>query len=155
LLATDQEESGLYGAKAFLTDEVISKQQILLNINLDMIAQPGKKWRLYIAGTRKQPEFIGASDEAISASPICVERGLDYPSWNYNRRFKIDWRKSSDHYVFAKQDIPWLYLGAKDYRYYHTPRDTVDKIPQAFYFGSAITAYQLVFAMDKHFSGFQ
>lgn len=151
-VATDNEEDGLYGAKAFVEQAVVKKSQILLNVNLDMIAQPGKKWRLYVSGTRSQPWLGQPVDEVIAAAPVCVKRGNDGTSWNYNRRFRIDWRRASDHWEFARRDIPWLYLGVKDYRYYHTSRDTADKIPKSFYFGVAHSSFLLIIALDHYFN---
>lgn len=150
-VATDYEEAGLLGAKAFVKDQVIAPHKILININLDMIAQPGKTWRLYISGTRSQPQFKTAVSSVIEDAPICVKMGLDTSSWNHNRTHRIDWRKASDHWAFARNDIAWLYLGVKDYRYYHTPKDTVDKIPANFYFGSANAGFLLVIALEKFF----
>lgn len=151
-VATDNEEDGLYGARAFLEDNLQIKDKILINVNLDMIAQPGKDWRLYVSGTRSQSRFSELVDEVISVAPICVKKGNDGSSWNYNRSFRINWRTASDHWEFIKQDIPWLYLGVKDYRYYHTPRDTVDKIPKSFFFGVAHTSFLLIRVLDNAFA---
>lgn len=150
-IATDFEEAGLYGAKAFVKDGVLAKEAILINLNLDMIAQPGRKWRLYVTGTRSQPHFKSVVDEVISSAPICIKKGHDSPSWNYNRSHRVDWRRASDHWAFAKQDIAWLYLGVEDYRYYHKPSDTSDKILPSFYFGSVISSYRLLVALDHYY----
>ena len=150
-VATDFEEAGLHGAKAFVRDNILKKENVLLNLNLDMIAQPGRDWRLYVSGTRSQPYFKSVVDEVISSAPICIKKGHDNPSWNYNRSHRINWRRASDHWAFAKQGIAWLYLGVNDYRYYHKPNDTADKIPSSFYFGSVTSSYRLLIALDHYF----
>lgn len=151
-LATDYEEAGLKGAAAFLEDNLIAQSDIKLNINLDMIAQPGKEWTLYVSGTHKQPQFKPVIEEVIASASICLEMGLDKPSRSYDRKLRIDWRKASDHWEFARRDIPWLYLGVKDYKYYHTPRDTIEKLSQPFYTGVVNTALNTVIAMDDFLS---
>ncbi|BDX05114.1 M28 family peptidase [Planctobacterium marinum] len=151
-LATDYEEAGLKGAAAFLEDNLIAPENIKLNINLDMIAQPGRYWTLYASGTHQQPQFKPVIEQVITSSPVCFEMGLDKPSRSYDRKTRIDWRKASDHWEFARRDIPWLYLGVKDYKYYHTPRDTIDKLSRPFYIGVVDTALNTVIAMDHFLS---
>jgi hypothetical protein len=151
-VATDYEEAGLFGSKAFVKDHVLPKDKILLNVNIDMIAQPGREWRLYVSGTRSQPHLKSPVERIIAKAPICVKTGLDSPSWDYDRRHRVDWRRASDHWAFVRQDIPWLYIGVKDYRYYHTPRDTTEKIPPEFYFGVVTAINQLITTLDGYFS---
>lgn len=151
-LATDYEEAGLKGAAAFVEDAVIPLESIKLNMNLDMIAQPGRDWTLYIAGTLKQPDFKPIVEQVIQHAPICFEMGLDKPSRSYDRKTRVDWRKASDHWEFAQKGVPWLYIGVKDFKYYHTPRDTVDKLSQPFYSGAVDTALATLVAMDEYLS---
>ena len=151
-LATDYEEAGLLGAEAFLSDQVIPTEKIRLNINLDMIAQPGRDWTIYVAGTRWQPTFKHVIQQVQGQSTVCLQIGMDKTTWSYDRKFRINWRKASDHWAFAKRNIPWLYLGVKDYKYYHTPRDRVEKLSKPFYTGVVDTALSTVIAMDQFLS---
>ena len=151
-LATDYEEAGLKGAAAFLEENLIAQSDIKLNINLDMIAQPGREWTLYVSGTHKQPQFKPVIEQVIASSSICFEMGQDKPSRSYDRKVRIDWRKASDHWEFARRDIPWLYLGVKDYKYYHSPRDFIEKLSQPFYTGVVDTVLSTVIAMDQFLS---
>jgi hypothetical protein len=44
-----------------------------------------------------------------------------------------DWTYQSDHYVFHRQKIPFLYLGVEDHPDYHQPTDTFGKIDLGHY----------------------
>ena len=132
-VATDAEESGLYGAKAFLREPPVALQQIQLNINLDMIAYGGRKKRLYLAGGKAFPKLKPVIDQAIEQANLCLKAGHDNKSFNFNRQYRIDWLRASDHYPFYKQGIPYLFFSGPDHRYYHTQRDTADKIDSNFY----------------------
>lgn len=46
-IATDAEETGLYGSKAFLSSALVNTNDIALNINLDMLAVAPKRGFLY------------------------------------------------------------------------------------------------------------
>lgn len=151
-LATDYEEDGLYGAKAFVEEGIIAHDNIRLNINLDMIGQPGRDWMLYTVGTRWQPDLKPVINDVIDTAPVCMQMGLDKPTRSYDRRHRIDWRKASDHWAFAQESIPWLFFGVKDYKYYHSPRDTADRLSQPFYTGVVDTILMAVQALDQHYA---
>ena len=51
-VSPDGEEDGLYGAKYFVENPPVSRSEISLNINMDMLGHGARKKRLYIAGTR-------------------------------------------------------------------------------------------------------
>jgi hypothetical protein len=56
-LATDAEEQGLYGAKAFVKNSPVALTKIRLNINLDMIANGGRKKNLVHRWRKKEALF--------------------------------------------------------------------------------------------------
>lgn len=125
LLALDAEELGLQGAKYFVENK--GKQNILLNINMDMISRNDNN-EIYISGTRFTPSlrdyFNAIPEEAL---PIKVNLGHD------GLDGKSDWTTQSDHFHFYRNNIPFLYFGVEDHDDYHKPSDTFDKIPQDFY----------------------
>lgn len=149
-LATDYEEAGLYGAATFVEQRLLKHSDILLNINLDMLGQPGRDWTLYVAGTRWFPHFKPVVEQVTTKAPVCAETGMDRVSRSYDRSYRIDWRKASDHWEFAQKDIPWLFLGVKDFKYYHTTQDTPDNLSRPFYIGVVDTALMMVEAMDHY-----
>ena len=44
-----------------------------------------------------------------------------------------DWTSSSDHGVFHKAGIPFLYFGVEDHADYHKPSDAFEKIEPKFF----------------------
>ena len=150
-LATDYEEAGLYGAKAFFIDEVLPTQQIVMNLNLDMVGGARRRQTLYVAGTKRNKALLPVVEQVASLTSVCIKTGLDSIQFSRNYTDRIDWRKSSDHWVFLRRDIPWLFLTVRPDINYHTPRDTADRIPKQFFFGAASASFALAIALDNHF----
>jgi len=148
-VATDAEETGLHGAKYFLSHPPIKHQYIRFNVNLDMIAHGGRTKRLYIAGGRKFPELKGVISKSIKQANVCLLAGHDGFGYNYNRQYRINWQRSSDHYVFLKQNIPYLFFSGADHKYYHTAKDTVDRIDPVFYTAVVESILNSVRLLDK------
>jgi hypothetical protein len=44
-----------------------------------------------------------------------------------------NWTYQSDHGVFAKAGIPWVYFGVEDHPEYHKPTDDFATVPQDFF----------------------
>ena len=150
-LATDAEESGLKGAKAFIEQlplsfriknsfksVQISKSQLALNLNLDMIATPGKRKTLFVSGTREVPIFKSLIKEVgvESRRPgFRLKAGHDTRERYATNGEKgpRNWFKASDHGVFKRNDIRFLYFGVDPHPNYHSIRDTFENIDRAFY----------------------
>lgn len=148
LLATDYEESGLYGAKAFIENPPVPLSSILLNINLDMIGNPGKKHVLYLRGTRRNPQLRDIAHKVLTQSGQCVELGHDGKTKSRDRRYTIDWYSASDHYAFAKQGVPYIFLGVDDHKHYHQPTDNIDNLNRIFLLSSIETSIFLARLAD-------
>ncbi|WP_438862896.1 M20/M25/M40 family metallo-hydrolase [Neptunicella sp.] len=131
-LATDGEEKGFYGATAFIKSPPVALGNIKLNVNMDMIAYPGSKQALYLAGAKAYPQLDSIVELSLAQAGVCLKRGHEGVSRGYNGQ-RINWRKSSDHRVFDQQGIPFLYFGVNDHRYYHTEHDDIDNINPLFY----------------------
>ncbi len=146
-VATDAEELGLHGAKAFIKNPPIALERIKLNINLDMLAQSGKRKKLYIAGTRNNPQLKAIADATAYRSDICLKTGHDGRSRNKDSFLNvINWKKASDHALFYKSAINYLYFGVDIHRHYHQPSDTIETINPAFY-TSAVEAITTAFLL--------
>ena len=150
LVATDQEEKGLYGARAFLQKPPVLLEHIKLNVNLDMIAQDRNKRRLYIAGARRNPNLKPVVESGIKHSTLCLKTGHDGVGFNYDRSARINWRKASDHYPFLKAGIPYLFFSVSDHKYYHTHKDQVEQVDQGFYMEATQTILTILRHADKH-----
>ena len=162
-VATDAEEHGLHGARYFLenwnsvygkpslnTDLIDPPIEIKMNINLDMIG--GTKGNLYFTGARKNQAFLAIFDtvtQQIGRKHIRLKRG--HGSARLSRDAlsgNIDWRNASDHAVFRKQGIPYLYLGGDLHDFYHTSDDTIDNIDQNAFMASVKAALMTVILLD-------
>lgn len=133
-VATDAEEKGLHGAKAFMNKPPVKIEKIVLNLNLDMVARGGKRQRIYLAGTKKNPQFKSITQSVISNAGVCVRRGHDGQSRvRGSLRSGTNWANASDHSIFAKKKIPYLYFGVDLHQDYHQPADTFQKIDPLFF----------------------
>mgnify|MGYP001826316785 CR=1 FL=1 len=137
LAAFDAEELGLRGAAHFLEANTIAKENIALNINLDMVGRNDNN-ELYVVGTnlykQLQPSIEGL--ELPKNFKLSVGHdGLDG---------KQSWVFSSDHGPFHRLEIPFLYFGVEDHKDYHKPTDDFESIQPEFY-SKAVIAIISVF----------
>ena len=61
-----------------------------------------------------------------------------------------DWTFSSDHRVFHRQKIPFIYFGVPDHKDYHRDSDTFGSINQEFYIEAVKIIIQAVENLDEH-----
>ena len=149
-LATDAEEQGLYGAKAFLKKLPISKNAIKLNINLDMLGEGGRKNRLYATFTRADEQLAEIVTSVADIAGLCFINGHRKSQRFIRPERKINWRKSSDHAAFARMNIPYLFIGGGVHKRYHTPKDNFENMDKTFYVSAAETAWLLIQAADAY-----
>ena len=137
--AVDAEEIGSLGADYWLKNYP-NKKDIVLNVNMDMIAHNDSN-ELYACGTYHYPQLKAPLQNL--ASPINLLFGHDNPE----DKTKDDWTLSSDHRIFHKEKIPFIYFGVEDHKDYHKPTDTFKNINQQFY----IEAVKLIIeAIEKY-----
>lgn len=127
-LATDAEEMGLDGAKAFLAAPPVPRAQLLLNINLDMISRGEMNQRLYLAGKKQLPQLNTFA--AAAKTPLKLTLAHDGRQSRLGRHSTaaVDWANASDHAVFRKAGMPYLYFGVDVHPQYHTPQDDWQRI---------------------------
>ncbi|MFK8060450.1 MAG: M20/M25/M40 family metallo-hydrolase [Polaribacter sp.] len=123
--AVDAEEIGSLGADYWLKNYP-NKKDIILNINMDMIAHNDNN-ELYASGLYHYPQLKEPLENI--KSPITLLFGHDNP----NDKKLDDWTFSSDHRVFHKEKIPFIYFGVEDHKDYHKPTDTFANINKEFY----------------------
>lgn len=148
-VATDAEEKGLYGAKGFLADPPVPLAAIILNLNLDMLAQGGRQGKLYVTPARGQIMWQTTLDNVIERVGSCLIKGHRSSLRNRIEHKNINWHNSSDHAVFASKNIPYLFLGVSDHPLYHTENDITGKINQGFFKYASQTALTLLLAFDQ------
>ena len=122
----DAEEAGMHGSKYLVKNFPLGKENIVLNINMDMISRNDKN-ELYACGLFHYPQLRAPLTHVKST--IKLLSGHDNP----NDKTKDDWTRSSDHISFHKAQIPFIYFGVEDHKDYHKDTDTFENINQDFY----------------------
>ena len=143
-IAFDAEEMGLQGAYSFLKAPIPSRENIKLNVNLDMVSHNDKS-ELYAAGTYKTPVLRDILQHADKNTGITLRFGHDEPGSG-----KDDWTMQSDHGPFAKENIPFVYFGVEDHDDYHKPSDDFANINQDFFHSASISILKSVISLDKN-----
>ena len=140
--AFDAEESGIRGARAFVTKPPVAAGALVLNVNIDMIGRdPDDK--LFVVGTHQQP-FLRPYIDTIAASvPVKLIAGHDNP----NEPGVEDWTRSSDHVAFCQAKIPCLYFGVEDFGNHHKSSDDYETMTHDFY----VRAVETIIAAIKVF----
>lgn len=142
--AVDGEEIGSIGAEIFLKNYT-NKENIALNINMDMIAHSDYYPELYICGTYHHPN-LKKTLEKVKSDEVTILFGHDDPE----KIEQSDWTLSSDHRVFYKEKIPFLYFGVEDHKDYHRPTDKFATINQNFYKESVKVIIRSIEALDAY-----
>ncbi len=142
-VAFDAEEKGLQGARHFVANLPVAKDNILLNVNMDMISR-NDKGELYAAGTFHYPQFKPALERAQKKAKVKLLLGHDDPKLG-----RDDWTNQSDHAAFHAAKIPFIYFGVEDHPDYHRPTDDFEKINQDFYVKAVETVIEAVRMIDK------
>ena len=138
-VAFDAEESGLQGAKRFVSwlrnKDLL--EQVVLNINLDMVARSDND-ELFVCGIRYHPDLKYLVDGAQQKVNVKLLM------WHDDADQGGDWTRSSDHFPFHEVKIPFLYLGVEDHADYHQPSDKAGKISMARYVENCNAAASLL-----------
>ena len=141
--AVDAQEAGSLGAQD-LINTYPNKEDIALNINMDMISHSDFDPELFVCGTYHYVNLKTPIEE-IETEYISVLFGHDDP---YNKE-QYDWTFISDHKVFHREKIPFLYFGVEDHKDYHQPSDTFDTINQEFYIESVKVIIRTIEKLDE------
>lgn len=147
-VAFDAEELGLQGAKCFVDEPPVPIENIVLNINMDMIGRNAKN-ELYICGTHHYPQLKKIIEPSSTQSSIQVLFGHDNP-----KSKQQDWTYSSDHGIFHKEEIPFLYFGVEDHNDYHKSTDDFENIQPAFYTQATHLVLSCLIQTDKELSSY-
>ncbi|QBG34606.1 M28 family peptidase [Litorilituus sediminis] len=152
LLFTDGEEVSLLGAKYFVKQQEQLLKDIKLNINIDMIAGSKKTKKLrYISSPMAQ--LVNEQQQQCLAklrkkSSVKIVKGFRSHRTNNSLDKRTNWRMASDHGVFAKQDIPYIYFGIGTHKNYHSVSDSFENINVPFYLSAATSIYQQLRFID-------
>jgi Zn-dependent M28 family amino/carboxypeptidase len=124
------EEEGLLGSEYYVNNPLYPIEETFANINLDMIGRtdPTRGYNdedyIYSIGSNRITKELKKISEMVNKQTLNLK--LDY-------RFDVpndpnDFYERSDHYNFAKKNIPVIFYFSGTHEDYHKPSDTADKI---------------------------
>lgn len=128
------EEIGLFGSRFYSNHPVIPLENVLVDINLDMVARVktdadtgrsvfmSDRETVFVIGGHQSTELRDINNgvfEKMGLTPDYSLGDLDHPDRLYYR---------SDHFSFASNDVPALFFTTGLHSDYHTIRDTYDRI---------------------------
>jgi len=129
VMTVSGEEKGLLGSKYYTDNPVFPLESTVVDLNIDMIgrtdaAHEGNNNYVYIIGSNRLSTELHELSEATNDS--CCDMELDYTFNAEDDPNKFYYR--SDHYNFAKNNIPVIFYFSGVHEDYHKPTDTPDKI---------------------------
>ncbi len=129
IMPVSGEEKGLLGSKYYTMNPTVKLENIVANLNIDMIGRRDEKYKdnpdyIYVIGSDKiSTELKIINDSCNNKYTNLI---LDYMYDDPNDPNKYYYR--SDHYNFAKNNIPVIFYFNGVHEDYHKSTDTFDKI---------------------------
>jgi len=123
------EEKGLLGSAYYVKYPIFPLKNTVANLNIDMIgrvddAHTNNPDFVYLIGSDKLSTELHEISEAINTKFTNLTLDYTYNDDNDPNRFYY----RSDHYNFAKNNIPIIFYFNGTHEDYHRPSDTPDKI---------------------------
>ena len=123
------EEKGLLGSKYYTENPVYPLINTVANLNIDMIGRidsihEGNPNYVYLIGADRLSKELHEISERANQDYVNIELDYRYNKEDDPNRFYY----RSDHYNFAKKNIPVIFYFNGVHEDYHQPTDTIDKI---------------------------
>ncbi len=123
------EEVGLQGSRFYTQNPAFPLKNTVANLNIDMVGRVDKSHKynpnyLYIIGADRLSTELHYISEVVNETFFNIK--LDYKYNEENDRNRYYYR--SDHYNFAKHNIPVIFYFNGEHNDYHQTTDTEDKI---------------------------
>ncbi|MEW9797049.1 M28 family peptidase [Alteromonas sp. CYL-A6] len=155
-VAFDAEEPGLHGSAAWLAARQTKGYDIRLNINLDMLANGGRRNALFVFFSDEAEFLKPAVRDSIAKRDLPnlltrIGRGR-YPRDVRGAQGRINWRQASDHASFMAQNIAAVFIGSHTHQHYHQPSDTFENVVQAFFNSALEVALDVALIADGQLS---
>jgi len=130
-IALTAEEKGLLGSQYYVENPIFPLENTVNNLNIDMLGRIDYEYQ-----NTENPNYLYAIGSDMLSSHLKMI--LEYNNITYTG-LTLDFRYDapddpnrfyyrSDHYNFAKYNIPSIFFFSGLHDDYHTPADTVDKI---------------------------
>lgn len=123
IMLVSGEEKGLLGSKAYTTHPLWPLEQTVAEINIDMIGRNAPD-SIFVIGS----DMLSHDLNRAVHTAACWSRGthLDFRYNTTDDPNRFYYR--SDHYNFAKHDIPSVFFFSGIHEDYHQPTDTIEKL---------------------------
>lgn len=128
-LAFSGEENGLLGSEYYTDHPVFPLEQTVTNLNIDMVGRieaihEKNPFYIYTIGS----DFLSTELHAMGEEAAAAQQNMriDYRYNNTTDPNRYYYR--SDHYNFAKNQIPVIFYFNGNHPDYHKPSDTIEKI---------------------------
>ncbi|WP_299463242.1 M28 family peptidase [uncultured Microscilla sp.] len=137
------EEKGLLGSSYYTDfDPIFSLKNTVANLNIDMVGRIDDRYKdnpdyVYVIGSDKLSSELHNLNEEANKQYTNIKLDYKYNDEKDPNRFYY----RSDHYNFAKNNIPIIFYFNGTHADYHKPTDTIEKI----HFGKMQKIGRLVF----------
>mgnify|MGYP001799504076 CR=1 FL=1 len=123
------EEKGLMGSDYYTKNPVFPLENTVTNLNIDMVGRvdpdhEDKGDYVYVIGSDKLSSELHEISEKANEQSVNIDLDYKYNDENDPNRFYY----RSDHYNFAKNNIPIIFYFNGVHADYHKPTDTIEKI---------------------------
>lgn len=127
-LAVSGEEKGLFGSKYYTDNPVFPLSKTTLDLNIDMVGRKdtihSNSNYIYLIGSNRISKELHNISEQVNKKHTNFFLDYTYNDKNDPNRFY----ERSDHYNFAKNNIPVIFYFGGLHEDYHQPTDDVEKI---------------------------
>ena len=130
ILHVSAEEKGLLGSKYYSENPLYPLNETITNLNVDMIGRTDPTREsdndnyIYLIGTDRLSSMLHETSEKVNSRTVNLELDYRFNAWDDPNRFY----ERSDHFNFAKNNIPVIFYFSGTHEDYHGPGDTADKI---------------------------
>lgn len=124
------EEKGLLGSKYYTDNPLYPMANTVANLNIDMVGRTDPKREsdnahyVYLIGSDRLSTELHEISEAANKATTKIELDYTFNAIDDPNRFY----ERSDHFNFAKNNIPVIFYFNGTHADYHQPSDTVEKI---------------------------
>ena len=129
ILNVSAEEKGLLGSQYYVENPILPLENTVADLNIDMIGRvdeqhEGNENYVYLIGADRLSQGLHDAGEAANKTYVGLELDYTFNAEDDPNRFYY----RSDHYNFAKNNVPSVFYFSGEHEDYHQPGDTVDKI---------------------------
>jgi len=128
IMPVSGEEKGLLGSKYYTDNPIYPLENTIANLNVDMIGRIDQNHDnpdyVYLIGSDRLSSELHQISEDINKQYFNLELDYTFNAEDDPNRYYY----RSDHYNFAKNNIPVIFYFNGIHEDYHKPTDTVEKI---------------------------